>query len=463
MNESHSLMRISPLDGRYAGQAAPLADYFSEFALIRARIQVEVGWFATLVDKGLVKQCSRLSDSERDALNAIWQDFCLDDAERVKTLESTTNHDVKACEYFLRECFARRPELASLAPASESLHFAATSEDINNLAYGILLRASLDTAFTPLMAKLVLELAKFAENHASLAMLSRTHGQAASPTTLGKEFAVFAARLGSSLDEIKATPIAGKFNGAVGNFNAHRIAFPETDWQSLSFAFVRSLGLAPQALTTQIEPHDLLARLCHALMRFNSILLDFNRDVWSYISLGYLKQRRVDSETGSSTMPHKINPIDFENSEGNVGVANAILGHLADKLPVSRYQRDLSDSTTMRNMGVGLGHMWLALRSTLRGLGKIEANAVRISEDLDGAWEVLAEAAQTLLRREGVEDGYERMKALTRGIGLTESTWRELVASLGLPKDAEKALLELRPRTYTGIAAELAAKPQNTS
>ncbi len=450
------LASISPLDGRYASQTAPLADYFSEFALIRARIRVEVGWFVALVEHGLVKQCKRLSGAERAALDAVWQDFSLDDARRVKSLEATTNHDVKACEYFLRMCFAGREALSALAPAAESLHFAATSEDINNLAYGILLRASLDAELLPLMAELASRIAEFADAHADLAMLARTHGQAASPTTLGKEFAVFASRLRAAIDEIKATPIPGKCNGAVGNFNAHLIAFPDADWQALSSAFVESLGLTPQRLTTQIEPHDHLARLCHACVRFHSVLLDFDRDVWSYIALGFLKQRRVDTETGSSTMPHKVNPIDFENSEGNLGIANALLAHLAEKLPVSRWQRDLSDSAAMRNIGVALGHSWLAMRSTLRGLDKIEANEARIREDLTSAWEVLGEAAQTLLRREGVKDGYERIKALTRGETLAESSWRELVSSLGLPEDAEKALLELTPETYIGMAPELA-------
>ena len=456
MNERDPLLSISPLDGRYAAQSAPLADYFSEYALIRARVRVEVGWFAALIDHGLVKQCPRLPEAERTALDAIWQNFSLDDAHRVKAIEATTNHDVKACEYFLRECFAQREALASLLPATESLHFAATSEDINNLAYGILLRTSLDAKFLPLMEDLASRIAEFAEAHAELAMLARTHGQAASPTTLGKEFAVFASRLRAAIDEIKATPIPGKCNGAVGNFNAHLIAFPDADWQALSARFVEHLGLMPQALTTQIEPHDHLARLCHAFVRFHSVLLDFNRDVWSYIALGYLKQRRIDSETGSSTMPHKVNPIDFENSEGNLGVANAILSHLAEKLPVSRWQRDLSDSTAMRNIGVALGHSWLAMRSTMRGLGKIEANEARIREDLSEAWEVLAEAAQTLLRREGVKDGYERIKALTRGETLTEASWRTLVNSLGLPEDAESELAALTPWTYIGMARELA-------
>ena len=458
MTQHDPLMRISPLDGRYAAQTAALAEHFSEHALIRARLRVEVSWFTTLVDQGLVKQCAALEPAERDALHSLWQALSLEDARRVKALEATTNHDVKACEYYLRECFANRPELALLRPAAEALHFAATSEDINNLAYGILLRSSLDAELLPLMDELVLRIAEFADTHAELAMLARTHGQPASPTTLGKEFAVFAARLQTALGEIRETPIPGKFNGAVGNFNAMRLAFPDTDWQALSADFVRGLGLTPQALTTQIEPHDQLARLCHAIMRFLTILLDFDRDAWSYIALGYLKQRRVESETGSSTMPHKVNPIDFENSEGNLGMANAILGHLAEKLPVSRWQRDLSDSTAMRNIGTGLGHAWLAIRSTLRGLGKIEANQTRIDEDLDKAWEVLGEAAQTLLRREGIEDGYERIKALTRGETLNASSWRELVVSLGLTKDAESTLLSLTPHTYIGLAPELARR-----
>ena len=453
---SNPLLNISPLDGRYAKQSRALAEYFSEFALIRARLRVEVGWFVALVDRGIVKQCPRLAAGERDALNAIWQDFTLDDATRVKALEATSNHDVKACEYFLRECFEQRAELSNLVSATEFLHFAATSEDINNLAYGVLLREGLNAEVAPLMVSLVSRLRDFAHAHADLPMLSRTHGQAASPTTLGKEFNVFAARLSAALDDVKAAPIPGKFNGAVGNFNAHHIAYPDTDWRRLSAEFVQGFGLEPQTLTTQIESHDHLARLCHALMRFHAILLDLNRDIWSYISLGYLTQRRVDSETGSSTMPHKVNPIDFENSEGNLGVANALLGHLAEKLPVSRWQRDLSDSTAMRNLGVGLGHGVLAFRSTLCGLEKIDANQSRIKEDLDSAWEVLGEAAQTLLRKQGIKDGYEHIKTLTRGERLTRSSWRQLVRSLGLPKEAEQTLVSLTPEQYIGIAPQLA-------
>lgn len=456
--QAQSLLAISPLDGRYAKQCRPLAEYFSEFALIRARIHVEVAWFIALAKNGLITSLEGLSAAQVEALDQIWRNFDINDAFRVKDIEATTNHDVKACEYFLRECFATRDELAPLRPASEFLHFAATSEDINNLSYGILLRACIDEQLVPIMETLVKSLAEFARAHADLPMLSRTHGQSASPTTLGKEFAVFAHRLKTGLHDIQSAPIPGKMNGAVGNFNAHVLAFPNTDWEKLSFDLVHSLGLEPQALTTQIEPHDGIARLCHAILRFNSVLLDMNRDIWGYISLGYLKQRRVDTETGSSTMPHKVNPIDFENSEGNLGVANAILGHLAEKLAISRWQRDLSDSTSLRNLGVGIGHSWLALKSAQKGLAKLEANQEAISDDLDNAWEVLGEAAQTLMRREGIADGYERLKSLTRGEKLTQASWRQLVASLDLPEAAAAQLSQLTPSTYIGLASKLAKR-----
>ncbi len=458
MDETQSLMAISPLDGRYAKQSTPLSDYFSEFALIRARLRVEVAWFIALAENGLIASVGELSDAQVTALNRIWSEFDLTDAQRIKALEAVTNHDVKACEYFLRDCFTDRIELASLHGAREFIHFAATSEDINNLSYGLLLRSCIDEQLLPSMKDLVKSLVEFANAHADLPMLSRTHGQSASPTTLGKEFAVFAHRFKVALDDIQALSMPGKINGAVGNFNAHHLAFPNVDWEHLSFELVRSLGLAPQQLTTQIEPHDGIARLCHAIQRCNSVLQDMNRDIWGYISLGYLKQRRVDTETGSSTMPHKINPIDFENSEGNLGIANAILAHLAEKLPVSRWQRDLSDSTSMRNLGVGIGHTWLALKSAQRGLEKINANQEVIADDLEGAWEVLAEAAQTLMRREGVADGYERLKSLTRGERLTQASWRRLVESLGLPEESTAQLAQLNPSTYIGLAAELARK-----
>lgn len=458
MDETQPLLAISPLDGRYAKQTQPLAEYFSEFALIRARIRVEISWFIALAGNGLIGELPDLSAVQTEALNRIWRRFDVNDALRIKALEATTNHDVKACEYFLRECFATRDELATLAGASEFIHFAATSEDINNLSYGLLLHSFAREQLIPAMRKLVTSLAEFARGHAALPMLSRTHGQSASPTTLGKEFAVFAHRLERALDDIQVLSIPGKMNGAVGNFNAHVAAFPNVDWERLSFELVQSLGLEPQALTTQIEPHDGIARFCHAILRFNSVLLDMNRDIWGYISLGYLKQRRIESETGSSTMPHKVNPIDFENSEGNLGIANAVLGHLAEKLPISRWQRDLSDSTSMRNLGVGLGHCWIALKSAQRGLGKIEANEEVISNDLDSAWEVLAEAAQTLMRREGIADGYERLKSLTRGARLTAESWRELVASLDLPSEAAATLCELKPSTYLGLASKLAKR-----
>ncbi len=451
---SEALLSISPLDGRYATQVQVLSEYFSEFALIRARIRVEIAWFLTLAGKGLIPSLDNLRDAETDALHRVWQDFDIRDALRVKDLEATTNHDVKACEYFLRECLAEREALAAFKPASQFLHFAATSEDVNSTAYGLLLHSCVKERLAPCLQALLDDIDTFATAHASLPMLSRTHGQPASPTTLGKEFKVFTHRLGTALDEIRAVAVRGKFNGAVGNFNAHVLAFPNVDWENLSFDFVRGLGLEPQILTTQIEPHDDLARLCHALMRWNSVLLDMSRDIWGYIALGYIKQRCRSSETGSSTMPHKINPIDFENCEGNLGVSNALLGHLADKLPVSRWQRDLSDSTGMRNLGVAIGHAFLAVTSARRGLTKIAANQEVIASELDQAWEVLGEAAQTLMRREGIDDAYERLKHLTRGERLTQAAWQRLVRSLDLPEATAEQLEQLTPATYLGLAAE---------
>ena len=463
MDRATQLHSISPLDGRYADKMAPIRDHFSEFALIRSRLRVEVYWLTTLIEHGLVPQLSRLSDAQERALNAIWHDLDNEGAMRVKQLEDTTNHDVKACEYYLRERIASDDALNALIPASEFVHFAATSEDINNLAYGLLIRACLNDGLTGAMQALVADVSSLAQAHAWLPMLSRTHGQSASPTTLGKEFAVFSHRLQDLLGDIGSLEIPGKFNGAVGNFNAHAIAFPEVDWPSVSADMVKGLGLNPQVLTTQIEPHDGIARLCHAFMRFNSALLDLNRDLWAYISLGYLKQKKVATETGSSTMPHKVNPIDFENSEGNIGISNAILGHLAEKLPVSRWQRDLSDSTSMRNLGTGIGHSWLAIQSTRRGLGRIQADPARIAEDLDQAWEVLAEAAQTVMRREGISDAYERLKSLTRGEKLNRESWLELVKSLGVSEDSEARLSALTPSTYIGLAAQLAQAHSPTS
>lgn len=455
MEQPYSLHAISPLDGRYWEKTQGIRGHFSEFSLIRARLQVEVTWLVTLINRGLVPQVSNLTKTQTMALNQIWEDLTNEDAMRVKALEKTTNHDVKACEYYLRECLASRDELAGLKSASEFVHFAATSEDINNLAYALMIRACFDEAMISAMRGLVCDLCEFADNHAELPMLSRTHGQSASPTTLGKEFAVFAHRLHGLLSDVTNCQIGGKFNGAVGNFNAHLLAYPKVDWQGVSKSMLLELGLSPQSLTTQIEPHDWVARLCHAMMRFNSALLDFNRDIWGYISLGYLKQQQIVTETGSSTMPHKVNPIDFENSEGNIGISNALLGQLAEKLPVSRWQRDLSDSTSMRNLGVGIGHAWLAIQSARRGLGKIEADADGIARDLDEAWEVLAEAAQTLMRKEGVADAYERLKSLTRGRKLDRDSWLELVKSLPLSSASKAELSALTPSGYIGLAAEL--------
>lgn len=455
MDQSFQLHSVSPLDGRYRFDTVAVRMSISEYSLIRARLRVEVTWLITLINRGLVPQVSNLSRAQSTALRRIWEELENEDALRVKELEKTTNHDVKACEYYLRECLASRDDLAGLKSASEFIHFAATSEDINNLAYGLMVDACMDEAIIPEMREFIVALSTFAEHHADLPMLSRTHGQSASPTTLGKEMAIFANRLDRLLSDVEDCEIAGKFNGAVGNFNAHLLAFPKVDWQEVSNDMVRELGLRPQLLTTQIEPHDWVARLCHALMRFNSALLDFNRDIWGYISLGYLKQRQVATETGSSTMPHKVNPIDFENSEGNIGISNAILGYLAEKLPVSRWQRDLSDSTSMRNLGAGIAHASLAIRSASRGLARIEADPQEIARDLNDAWEVLAEAAQTLMRKEGIPNGYERIKSLTRGQKLDRDAWIELVKSLHLCAESEARLTALTPSTYIGLAAQL--------
>ncbi len=449
------LTAISSVDGRYAGKTAELRDYFSEYGLIRYRVLVEIRWFQVLSGWPEMPEFPALSESAIELLDGIVEGFGADDARRVKEIESVTNHDVKAVEYFLAERFEALEELKGL---TGFLHFACTSEDINNLAYALMIRDARSRVLAPLHAQISSALKQLAGAHAALPMLSRTHGQTASPTTLGKEMANFAARLDRQAVQIADQPILGKINGAVGNFNAHLVANPELDWQRLSEAFIRSLGLEANPYTTQIEPHDWMAELFHAMCRHHTVMLDLCRDVWGYISLGYFSQKTVEGEVGSSTMPHKVNPIDFENAEGNLGAANALLSHLADKLPVSRWQRDLSDSTAQRTIGTAFGHAVIACRSLLKGLGKLEANPARIAEDLDQAWEVLAEPIQTVMRRYGIESPYEQLKAMTRGKAITGDMLAEFIAGLDIPEAARQDLLALTPAGYTGNAAEMAAK-----
>jgi adenylosuccinate lyase len=448
------LRALSPTDGRYADKVNGLRDIFSEYGLIRFRVLVEVRWLQCLADDERIPELGPLSPVMKDVLNHIVDDFSLDDAERVKAIEATTNHDVKAVEYFIRERLGDGPETPAL---KDFLHFACTSEDINNLAYALMLRAARSEVLVPMMRDLRARLRAMAHEYASQPMLSRTHGQTASPTTLGKELANVVARLDRAQQQFRDVEIRGKFNGAVGNFNAHAIAYPDVDWPALSQGFVESLGLEPNPYTTQIEPHDWMAEYAQALMRFNTILVDFCRDTWGYISLGYFRQKVASNEVGSSTMPHKVNPIDFENAEGNLGMANAMLDHFAQKLPVSRWQRDLTDSTVQRNFGVAAGYVVIALQSLRKGLGKLEVDAGRLLADVDGAWEVLAEAVQTVMRRYGIPEPYEQLKALTRGRPVTRDLLREFVTTLDIPETEKQRLLELTPATYVGLAARLSA------
>jgi adenylosuccinate lyase len=447
--ELSPLSAVSPIDGRYGSQTAPLREVFSEFGLIRRRVLVEVRWLQQLAALPGIAEVPALSSRASDLLEAIAGDFSEADARRIKAIERTTNHDVKAVEYFLKERFSGNAELEAIC---EFVHFACTSEDINNLAHALMLRDGMRDVLLPAMGQVVDALVALAHDTAAVPMLSRTHGQTATPTTMGKEIANVAARLRRQLGQLQRAEYLGKINGAVGNYNAHLCAYPQVDWQANAAAFVSSLGLTWNAYTTQIEPHDYMAELFDALARFNTIVIDFDRDVWGYISLGYFRQKTVAGEVGSSTMPHKVNPIDFENSEGNLGLANALFGHLAAKLPVSRWQRDLTDSTVLRNMGVGAGYSLIAYRSTLRGIGKLELNAGRLAEDLERSWEVLAEPIQTVMRRHGIEQPYEKLKALTRGRAMSRELIREFVAELPLPEEARRELLQLTPASYLGNA-----------
>jgi len=451
--ELNALTAISPIDGRYGSKTKSLRGIFSEFGLIKWRVHVEIRWLEKLSAHPSIREVQELSTTAQRYLNDFLAGFSLADAQRIKDIERTTNHDVKAIEYFIKEKFADNDELDQI---SEFVHFACTSEDINNLSHALMLKEGRDSVVLPQMEQIVSTLKKLATDLAAQPMLARTHGQTASPTTVGKELANVAYRLQRQLDQIRAVPLLGKINGAVGNYNAHLSAYPAIDWQANANDFVESLGLQWNPYTTQIEPHDYIAELFDAIARFNTILIDLNRDLWGYISLAYFKQRTVEGEIGSSTMPHKVNPIDFENSEGNLGIANALLQHLASKLPISRWQRDLTDSTVLRNLGVGLGHSVIAYEACLKGLSKLQINAAALNTDLDNAWEVLAEPIQTVMRRYGIPEPYEKLKALTRGKAITAETLREFVQSLELPADAKSALLQLTPATYTGNAEQQA-------
>jgi len=446
---------LSPLDGRYAGKLGAVRQIFSEAGLMRERVRVECAWMLALAAGPAAAALAKLPRAAHDRLEALAQDPAGTDVAAIKRIESRTNHDVKAVENWLREEMHSR---GAAAAELEWLHFGCTSEDINNLAYALMLKSARSTLLLPMLDALTGALDSLAQRHATTPMLARTHGQAATPTTVGKELANVGARLAGQRAALERVVILGKMNGAVGNFNAHVAALPEVDWPRVSAAFVESLGLVPNAYTTQIEPHDWIAEYCHALMRANTVLLDLARDLWSYISLGYFTQRIVAGEVGSSTMPHKVNPIDFENAEGNLGLANALLGYFADKLPVSRMQRDLTDSTVLRNVGVAIGHSVLAFTSLTAGLQKIELDQARVSEDLARAWEVLGEAVQTVMRAHGIPQAYERLKQFTRGRPMDEHGMREFIASLELPAADKERLLQLTPGTYVGLAPLLASR-----
>lgn len=451
-----SLTAVSPVDGRYAGKTSALRPIFSEYGLIRFRVMVEVRWLQRLAAHSGIPEVAPFSAEANALLNQLAENFQLEHAERVKEIERITNHDVKAVEYLLKEQAGKLPELAKI---SEFIHFACTSEDINNLSHALMLREGRDAVLLPLMHQIAQAIRELAVKFADEPMLSRTHGQPASPTTLGKELANVVYRLERQIAQISAVPLLGKINGAVGNYNAHLSAYPDVDWEVNAHEFIEcDLGLTWNPYTTQIEPHDYIAELFDAIARFNTILIDFDRDVWGYISLGYFKQKTVAGEIGSSTMPHKVNPIDFENSEGNLGIANALLQHLASKLPISRWQRDLSDSTVLRNLGVGLAHSVIAYEATLKGISKLELNAQRLAEDLDACWEVLAEPIQTVMRRYGVANPYEKLKELTRGKGISPEALKTFIDTLDIPAAAKAELHKLTPAGYTGNATAQARR-----
>lgn len=452
--ELSELTAISPMDGRYASKVKELRPILSEYGLIRYRVIVEVQWLLKLSEIPEISEVSNFSNETKLYLEDIARKFNIEDALEIKRVENVTNHDVKAVEYVLKKRFEAHPELAKVL---EFIHFCCTSEDINNLAHSLMLREALDLVILPSMDQLIDAICNLAHKYAHIPMLSRTHGQPASPTTLGKEMANFCFRLSEQRRKVAEVRLLGKMAGAVGNYNAHLVAYPDVPWQKVAEDFVTSLGIGFNPYTTQIEPHDYIAELFGAIVRFNNILVGFDRDIWGYISLGYFRQQVKAGEVGSSTMPHKVNPIDFENSEGNLGVANAISGHLSSKLPISRWQRDLTDSTVLRNLGSALGYSLLAYKSTLRGITKLEVNELRISEDLEQSWEVLAEPIQTVMRKHGIPEPYEKLKEFTRGRAVTRESMREFIASLDMPKEAKERLLQLTPHSYVG-AAELLAK-----
>lgn len=451
--EFSPLTALSPLDGRYQDKVAALRTHFSEYGLIRNRIRVEIAWLQALAQAPGLQEIPEFSPSTRDELAEVVANFSVVDADQVKAIEARTNHDVKAMEYWLKERLGHNGEVMRV---SEFIHFACTSEDINNLAHGLMLKEGRGQVLLPLLDQVIEAIRALAQAHADQPLLARTHGQPASPTTVGKEMANFAHRLRRQREQLAACPILGKINGAVGNFNAHLVAYPQLDWPALARNFVESLGLDWNPYTTQIEPHDAMAEMFHILQRNNTILIDFCRDLWSYISSGHFKQRTIAGEVGSSTMPHKVNPIDFENAEGNLGLANAIFGHLAEKLPISRLQRDLTDSTVLRNLGVGLAHTSIALQSLLRGLDKIAVDATSLERELEANWEVLAEPIQTLMRKYGVDKPYERLKELTRGQRVTAERLQGFIDDLEIPTEAKAELRRLSPHNYIGNAVEQA-------
>ncbi len=452
--ELSQLTAVSPVDGRYGGKTGELRRITSEFGLIACRVMVEIRWFRFLADHPQITDLPRLPAESERILDEISESFDLQDAYRVKELERSTNHDVKAVEYFIKEKIGASGD-SHLRQHAEFVHFACTSEDINNLAHGIMLKTAIGEVLLPVVDQVRSRLAELAHLYARVPMLSRTHGQVASPTTMGKELANVVARMDRQIEQIRNIEILGKINGAVGNYNAHHAAYPDIDWPSVSEDFVSSLGLVPNPFTTQIEPHDYMAELFQAISRLNTVLLDLDRDIWSYISIGYFTQRAIAGETGSSTMPHKVNPIDFENSEGNLGMANAVLGHLAAKLPVSRWQRDLTDSTVLRNLGTGIAYSVIAYQSTLKGLGKLDLNTDALARDLESSWEVLAEPVQTIMRQHGIEEPYETLKRLTRGSSFDRAGIEALIDSLDLPEEAANRIRRLTPAGYTGLAARL--------
>ncbi len=450
--ELNALTAISPVDGRYGARSVELRDIFSEFGLIKFRVIVEVRWLQQMAGIAGIAEVPALSPEANQLLNEIVDNFSLADAERVKEIERTTNHDVKAVEYLLKEKVAGNSELAAI---SEFIHFACTSEDINNLSHGLMLKTAREEVLLPLCDQLLAAIKSLAIQYKAIPMMARTHGQPASPTTLGKEMANVYIRLQRQRDQIAKVAILGKFNGAVGNYNAHISAYPALNWHQISEQFVTSLGLEWNPFTTQIEPHDYIAELFDAVARFNTILLDFDRDVWGYIALGHFKQKTIAGEIGSSTMPHKVNPIDFENSEGNLGLANAIFHHLASKLPVSRWQRDLTDSTVLRNLGVGFGYCLIAYHATLKGISKLEVNEANLLTELDQNWELLAEPVQTVMRRYGIEKPYEKLKELTRGKRITPADLHVFIDNLELPDDVKAQMKQFRPDNYLGAAIAL--------